>query len=270
MYWFWSVTTQIHRRKKSTTDQSEGRTQRQECGTSIPCSGHWVQKGAAYCSLLKLWLDATLCRNCLASERELLCGSWTLRRHSSKWSKYSAVKNSAMTLYLPVRWRGAQPGEGLGALRYRRFHEKVSESSTTFQMFSLPPTSAAASYHSARVYLQVQQWMGKGGDKDPDEWGWLRVRKRLEPIMTDLPPAPEALLNFVRCTCRHDGDPRRIAELRVVNARASAARTRRCCQQRSLTTLTKRVASLKWWSMCSYVHLYCTWMLPVLHAKRNQ
>ena len=25
-----------------------------------------------------------------------------------------------------------------------------------------PPTPAAASYHSARVYLQVQQWMGKG------------------------------------------------------------------------------------------------------------
>ena len=72
-----------------------------------------------------------------------------------------------------------------------------------------PPTSAAASYQSARVYLQVQQWMGKRDDMDPEEWGWVRVRNRLEPRMTDLQPAPEALLKVVRCTCKHDCDTRR-------------------------------------------------------------
>ena len=51
--------------------------------------------------------------------------------------------------------------------------------------------------------------MGKGDDLDPEEWCSLRVRNRLEPIMTDLPPAPEALLEVVRCTCRHDCDTRR-------------------------------------------------------------
>ena len=115
----------------------------------------------------------------------------------------SAGETALCTLY------GAQAGEGLDALRYRRFYEKVSKSSTTVQLRSLPPTSAAASYHSARVYLQVQQWMGKGDGMDPEEWGWLRVRNRLEPIMTDLPPAPEALLKVVRCTCKHDCDTRR-------------------------------------------------------------
>ena len=94
--------------------------------------------------------------------------------------------------------------------------------------------------------------------------------------MTNLPPAPEALLKVVRCTCRHDCGGGALArkmdwtaELRVVNARASAARTRRCCQQRSLTTLTKRVASLKWRSMRSYVHFDCTWMLSALAYMPN-
>ena len=59
------------------------------------------------------------------------------------------------------------------------------------------------------------------------------------------------------------------AELRVVNARVSAARTRRCCQHRSLTTLTKRVASLKLCSMRSYVHFDYTWMLSVLAYMPN-
>ena len=91
--------------------------------------------------------------------------------------------------------------------------------------------------------------------------------------MTDLPPAPEALLEVsdvhADTIATHEGALARntdwTAELRVVNARSSpAARTRRCCQQRSLTTLTKRVASLKLCSMRSYVHYDCTWMLSVL------
>ena len=51
--------------------------------------------------------------------------------------------------------------------------------------------------------------MGKGDDMEPEECGWLRVRNRLEPRMTDLQPAPEALLKDVRCTCKHDCDTRR-------------------------------------------------------------
>ena len=46
----------------------------------------------------------------------------------------------------------------------------------------------------------------------------------------------------------------------------SCARTRRCCQHRNLTTLTKRVASLK---MPSYVNFNCTWMLSVLAYMPN-
>ena len=48
---------------------------------------------------------------------------------------------------------GVQPNEGLDVLLYGRFCEKVATSNTTQQFQSLPPTSSAARYHSARVYL---------------------------------------------------------------------------------------------------------------------
>ena len=47
-------------------------------------------------------------------------------------------------------------GDTLDTLRFQRFHEKVSSCTTTVQVQSLPPTSAAAKYHSLRVYFQVQ------------------------------------------------------------------------------------------------------------------
>ena len=56
---------------------------------------------------------------------------------------------------------GAQSGEGLDALPYGRLYEKVSKSKTTVQLHRVPPTLAAVSYHNARAYLQVQQWMGE-------------------------------------------------------------------------------------------------------------
>ncbi|KAG1703668.1 Glucosylceramidase [Nymphon striatum] len=36
-------------------------------------------------------------------------------------------------------------------------------------------------YHSTRVYLQIQQWIGKCSNLNPEEWGWCRVEDRLEP-----------------------------------------------------------------------------------------
>ena len=175
----------------------------------------------------------------------------------------------------PVRWRSQSVARLAKAwmlcVTDGRSYEKVSNSSTT------APTSAAASYHSARVYLLVQQWIGKGDDLDPEEWSWVRVRNRLEPRMTDLPQTPEAILKVDICACKHDFDTQRCfckkhgldCSVACGNARASAARTRRCCQQRSLTTLTKRVASLKWWIMRTYVNFNCTWMLSVLAYMPN-
>jgi len=101
------------------------------------------------------------------------------------------------------------PGEGLNALRYRRFCEKVLTSSSFVQVHTFPPTSSAAQYHSARVYLHVQQWVGRPTMMNPEDWGWVQIDGKLEPRTTDLPPAPDALLRVIRCNCKTDCDTKR-------------------------------------------------------------
>ena len=92
--------------------------------------------------------------------------------------------------------------ERLDVLRYKRFCEKVATSVSHVHPQTLPPSSAAAKYHSFRVYLQVQQW--KGFDLDPLEWGWEKRDGGLMPVHTDLPPAPDELLKIIRCNCHTD------------------------------------------------------------------
>ena len=36
---------------------------------------------------------------------------------------------------------------------------------------------------------------------DPSDWRWKLVDSQLFPITTDLPPAPDDLLNIIRCKC---------------------------------------------------------------------
>ena len=67
---------------------------------------------------------------------------------------------------------GSHSGEGLDVLRYRCFSEKVAKCMTSVQLNTLPPITAAASYHSARMYYQVKQWMGKADSLEPENWTW--------------------------------------------------------------------------------------------------
>lgn len=89
---------------------------------------------------------------------------------------------------------GGHPGEGLDELRHRLFCEKVSKSTAAVQVHTLPPASAAARYHSARVYYQVLEWINPDENLDPLEWGWTQMNEKLEPCKADLPAAPESLL----------------------------------------------------------------------------
>ena len=50
-----------------------------------------------------------------------------------------------------------KPGETLDCLRYQYFCEIVALNITFVHPQTLPPTSAAAKYHSFRVYLQIQK-----------------------------------------------------------------------------------------------------------------
>ena len=88
----------------------------------------------------------------------------------------------------------------LDALRLRRFQEKLATSKTFIHPRVLPPTSAANKYHSFRVYHQVQQW--KDNQLDPEKWGWKVFDGKMIPLQTDLPPAPQTLLQLVRCSCK--------------------------------------------------------------------
>ena len=68
-----------------------------------------------------------------------------------------------------------------------RFCQKVTTGTSFVQPECLPPTSAAAVYHSLRVYHQVQQWRGVA--LRPQDWGWKLVDGSLLPVRTDLPAA---------------------------------------------------------------------------------
>ena len=75
---------------------------------------------------------------------------------------------------------GGISGSDLNFTRALKFTEKVVASSSYIPPERLPPTSDAARFHSQRVYLQVQAWLGIS--LNPTEWGWsLHKSNRLKP-----------------------------------------------------------------------------------------
>ena len=69
MCWCCSVTMQIDRRINSTTDQREEERKVKSVGHPFAAAGIGFRSVP-----LTHWLDTTLRRDCLASERELICG----------------------------------------------------------------------------------------------------------------------------------------------------------------------------------------------------
>lgn len=49
-----------------------------------------------------------------------------------------------------------------------------------------------------------QHWIDSSNNLVPEQWVWRLSSGRLEPCTTDLPPAPEVLLNVIRCKCKTD------------------------------------------------------------------
>jgi hypothetical protein len=100
---------------------------------------------------------------------------------------------------LLVLYKG-KPTETLDQLRARLFSEKVLTTTSFVKPETMPPTSAAAKFHSLRTYHQVQAW--KGNKLNPLEWGWDVRDGIMIPRKTDLLPAPQALLELIRCKCK--------------------------------------------------------------------
>jgi len=98
--------------------------------------------------------------------------------------------------------------ENLNRLRYKSFTSKVITNSSV-QVQTLPPTfTDAADQHSLRVFYQTQVWMGNRVLNSLD-YGWKHEKDRLVPVKVTLPPAPEKLLQKVRCVCKIHCDSKR-------------------------------------------------------------
>src|SRR6218665_614725 len=118
-------------------------------------------------------------------------------------STHSEVKTAGETFILKLyRAKNCASLDEYRHIAYKRAIGRSSLSST-FQLASLPPTSAAAKQHSFRTYLAVQEWMGN--TLPPTDWGWRSQEGTLEPLETDIAIAPDTLLNMVSCGCKADG-----------------------------------------------------------------
>ena len=107
-------------------------------------------------------------------------------------------------VYWVVLLYGDSYAEELDSLRYKRFCDKVSKSTSPVDPQSLPPTSAAAKYHSLRVCYQVMVWKDFKHDLKPEDWGWYVHDGRLLPLQTDKPAAPSEILDVICCSCTKD------------------------------------------------------------------
>ena len=105
-------------------------------------------------------------------------------------------------LFLLKLYGATDACNSLDKLRYVLYMKKISKASSTFQLQSLPPTSAAAKYHSYRAYYAVQEWLGNATDVMPTEWGWKLPGGVLSPVLTDRPVASESVLLIVSCGCK--------------------------------------------------------------------
>ena len=90
----------------------------------------------------------------------------------------------------------------LASLRHARFMESVT-TSLTVRPQNLPPSETAVHLHALRVHLQLCQWSTLDLEcLNLLDWGWYQMKDNLQPIKTDLEPAPVDMLNFIWCNCK--------------------------------------------------------------------
>ena len=116
-------------------------------------------------------------------------------------SSHDQIKSAGEQLMLKLY--GATKSNTLDKYRHVLYKQKVSRkslSSDGFQLEGLPPTSAAAKFHSYRTYHAVQEWLGN--EIRATDWGWYLKDGRLLPIVNDKEPAPQRVLKIISCACQ--------------------------------------------------------------------
>ena len=58
--------------------------------------------------------------------------------------------------------------DSLYTLRFSKYCENVAKNLNEVELRSLPPISAAAMFHSYRVFLQIYQWKNQQCDRQAD------------------------------------------------------------------------------------------------------
>ncbi|KAK3886485.1 hypothetical protein Pcinc_009355 [Petrolisthes cinctipes] len=93
-----------------------------------------------------------------------------LQTFNSIGSTHQQVQNAGESFLLKLHGASSKCAS-LDKFRYLAYKKAISRTSlgSTFQLSTLPPTSAAAKQHSFRTYLAVQEWMGN--HMEPTEWG---------------------------------------------------------------------------------------------------
>jgi hypothetical protein len=109
-------------------------------------------------------------------------------------------------LQIMVNIYGGKPGDKLSKMRHEVYCKLAATSTVRPLPQKLPPTERAAVFHVLRVHLQAVTWRLLSNDVglDPLLWGWQLVDNRYEPVTSDQLPAPDDLLNIVRCKCKSD------------------------------------------------------------------
>ncbi|KAG1652235.1 hypothetical protein GQR58_026445 [Nymphon striatum] len=117
-------------------------------------------------------------------------------KQSTKEEVKVAGENALLCLY------GGEVKNTLDSLRMRKYRNMVIKSLSNVQIQKLPPTPDAAKFHSFRVYYQVQVWMGKGCELNPENWEWRLQNGKLEPRTINRAPAPDSILKIIHCGCK--------------------------------------------------------------------
>ena len=107
----------------------------------------------------------------------------------------NAGKKALLVLY------GCRKMDSINTLRHRMLLEKVVAAKSFVTPERLPPTESATKYHSFRTYYQIRAWQSTEENLNPKEWGWYEKDNSFWPTICDLPPAPDLLLNMIRCSC---------------------------------------------------------------------
>ena len=117
----------------------------------------------------------------------------------NKDSTQDQICNAGLKLF--VMLYGGKESDTITRLRYLKYLNMAS--SPKISPERLPPSERAAYHHVLRVFCQVQEWNClEENAVNPENWGWKVVDGKLEPIMTDEPPAPDELLKVIRCKCQ--------------------------------------------------------------------